>query len=102
MMKWHKIGFARDLNVSHSYKVKYVIPSVTEKDDGKYMCEIQRAIVSYTANNTIVVKSQGTQNVMFIRIQRLTKTGVVPRQTFSFTGHINSVEKFTDNFQSTY
>ena len=66
MMKWHKIGFTGDLNVSHSYKVKYVIPSVTEKDDGKYMCEIQRAIVSYTANSTIVVKSQGTQNVMFI------------------------------------
>lgn len=65
MMKWYKIGFAKHLSVSHSYKVTYVIPSVTGKDDGKYMCEIKRAIVNYTANSRIiVVMSQGTQNAV--------------------------------------
>jgi hypothetical protein len=42
-------------------KITFVIPSVTYKDDGIYVCEIKRFIVGYVANDTIVVQSQGTR-----------------------------------------
>ena len=62
--KWYKVGTDGKLNVEeehkkHMIKRTFVIPSVTEKDDGVYMCEIKRATVNHKANNTIVVKSQG-------------------------------------------
>ncbi len=41
-------------------RITFVIPSVTEKDDGIYVCQIGRHILKYVANDTIVVKSQGT------------------------------------------
>ena len=58
-MRWYKIGVDNHLSESHGRSVIYVIESVTEKDAGKYMCVIKRAIVNYAANDTIVIASQG-------------------------------------------
>ena len=65
-LKWYKVGLDMNLNAVEEQidkkvnKKTLVIPRVTYKDDGIYVCEIKRFIVNYVANNTIVVKSQGT------------------------------------------
>ena len=69
-IRWYKVGLDEDLMTDEEMVSKknvnsltIVIPRVTEKDDGIYVCEIQRFIVKYIANNTIVVKSQGTVKI---------------------------------------
>ena len=94
-MRWYKIGVDNHLSESHGRSVIYVIESVTEKDAGKYMCVIKRAIVNYAANDTIVITSQG---IPLHCLQR-----VVPLQTFDLPIiSVTTVRKLTDCIQSIY
>lgn len=61
-VRWYKVGVdeVKDVDGAIVQRKTFVIPSVTEKDDGIYVCEIKRFIVEYVANATIIIKSQGT------------------------------------------
>lgn len=69
-LRWYKVGSndgglnAKILRTETINSITFVIPNVTEHDDGIYVCEVRRFIVGYVANATIAVKSQGT---VFIR-----------------------------------